>query len=58
MDHFWFIAGSYVTSALVLVGIVAWVVTDGRTVARRLRELDERGIRRRSQAAAGRARPK
>jgi heme exporter protein D len=58
MDHFWFIAGSYAVTAVVLVGIVAWVVTGGRTVARRLRELDERGIRRRSQAAAGRARAK
>ena len=32
MDHFWFIAGSYAVTAVVLVGIVAWVVTGGRTV--------------------------
>jgi heme exporter protein D len=50
MDHFWFIAGAYGVSALVMAALVAWVVLDGRSLARRLKALDARGIRRRSQA--------
>jgi heme exporter protein D len=52
MDHFWFITGAYVISALVMAALVAWVVLDGRSLTRRLRDLEARGIRRRSQAGA------
>ena len=42
--------------ALLLVAMIAHVVWDARRVARRLQALEERGIRRRSAAAAD-ARP-
>ncbi len=50
MDHFWFITGSYLISAIVLLGLVAWVTLDGRSLTKRLRDLEARGIRRRSEA--------
>jgi heme exporter protein D len=50
MDHLWFIALSYLATVVVLVGVVAWLVLDQRALARRIAELDARGIRRRSRA--------
>jgi heme exporter protein D len=46
--HTGFIAAAYLTTAVVLVALVFWIVVDGRTQRRRLADLDARGIRRRS----------
>ena len=48
MSHAGFIAAAYVATALVLAGLVAWIVADGRAQRRRLAELEARGIKRRS----------
>ena len=46
----------YAAVALVLAGLVLWLVADGRDLARQLAALEERGIRRRS-AKSGDAEP-
>ena len=46
--HAGFIAAAYLTTAIVLVGLLLWIVVDGRTQRRRLVDLEARGIRRRS----------
>jgi heme exporter protein D len=43
-----FILAAYLLTAVVLIGLLVWIVLDGRTQRRRLAELDARGIRRRS----------
>jgi heme exporter protein D len=48
VSHAGFIAAAYVATALVLAGLVAWIVADGRAQRRRLAELEARGIKRRS----------
>jgi heme exporter protein D len=52
MDHVFFIVAAYAGVALLLLALIAHVVWDARRVARRLRALEERGIRRRSATAA------
>ena len=52
MDHFWFIAGSYGISGLVMAALVAWVMLDGRSLTRRLKELEAEGIVRRTVVAS------
>ena len=52
MSHWEFILGAYAATALVLVGLVLWLVGDQRAVTRRLTALGARGIRRRSQSEA------
>ena len=46
--HAGFIAAAYVTTVVVLLALIAWIVTDGRIQRRRLVDLEARGIRRRS----------
>ena len=48
MNHAPFIIAAYAVVTIVLVALVAWVLVDGRQVARRLQALEARGIRRRS----------
>ena len=48
MTHAGFIAAAYIATALVLLGLILWVVADGRAQRRRLAELEARGIKRRS----------
>jgi len=48
-NHAGFILASYGLSILVVVGLFAWVVIDGRAQRRRLAELEARGVHRRSQ---------
>jgi heme exporter protein D len=48
MSHAGFIAAAYVATALVLAGLLLWIVADGRAQRRRLADLEARGIRRRS----------
>jgi heme exporter protein D len=46
--HTGFILAAYLATAFVLAAIVGWIVLDGRSLRRRLAELEARGIRRRS----------
>jgi heme exporter protein D len=45
-----FIAAAYLTTAVVLVALIVWVVMDRRVVTRRLAQLEAQGVRRRSAA--------
>jgi heme exporter protein D len=47
-NHGGFIFAAYVVFVAVLVGLVAWIMIDGRALKRRLADLEARGIRRRS----------
>ena len=46
--HAVFIWSSYAVVAVVLVGLIGWLVADGRRLRRRLAELEARGVTRRS----------
>jgi heme exporter protein D len=46
--HAVFIASAYAVALLVVAGLIAWVVADHRMQRRRLRDLEARGIIRRS----------
>lgn len=48
MNHAAFIFAAYAVTIIVLASLVAWIWLDGRTLRRRLAELEARGIRRRS----------
>ncbi len=48
MTHAGFIAAAYLSTALVLAGLILWVVSDGRAQRKRLADLEARGIKRRS----------
>ena len=49
--HAFFIAAAYLITALVMLGLVVRAIVDHRAQARRLAELEARGIGRRSGAA-------
>lgn len=46
--HAAFIIASYAVVAIVMIGLVAWLVLDGRRQQRTLDDLEARGVRRRS----------
>ena len=46
--HAGYIIASYLVTVLALAALVGWIVFDGRTLKRRLAELEARGVRRRS----------
>jgi len=46
--HAGFILAAYLLTAVVLAGLIVWIVIDARTQKRRLAELEAQGIRRRS----------
>ncbi len=48
--HAYFIVASYVVTAAVVAGLVAWVIADFRAQRRALGELEARGVTRRSTA--------
>jgi len=48
-NHAGFILASYGLTILVVAGLFAWVILDGRAQARRLAELEARGVHRRAQ---------
>jgi heme exporter protein D len=52
-----FILGAYGVAALIVTGMVAWVVIDHRRQARALAELEARGVTRRSEQRTGGATP-
>jgi heme exporter protein D len=47
--HAAFIWSAYGVTALVIAGLIAWLAVDGREQSRRLAELAERGVKRRSE---------
>jgi heme exporter protein D len=47
-SHAVFIWSSYGVTAVVLAGLIAWLVLDGRVQERRLADLAARGVKRRS----------
>jgi heme exporter protein D len=51
--HAAYIWASYAVVAIVLAGLAAWLVADGRHQQRLLDELHARGIKRRSGGGAG-----
>jgi heme exporter protein D len=52
-NHAGFIIAAYLAAIVVLVGLVGWVVRDGRALKRQLADLESRGIRRRSAKGGG-----
>ncbi|AWI59215.1 heme exporter protein CcmD [Sinorhizobium fredii] len=53
MSHAAYVIASYVVAFAVAVGLVLWVVGDGRARQRELKALEAAGIRRRSAEAPG-----
>lgn len=49
-DQWHYVLAAYLVAGLVLAGLVAWVLLDGRRRASELAELEARGVRRRSDA--------
>ncbi len=47
-----YILWAYAGVAVLVAGLIAWVVSDARRVARKLKALEERGVRRRSAGPA------
>lgn len=52
--HAAFIVAAYLITAIVVLGLIAWVIADRRAQARALADLDLRGVRRRSESAQAR----
>jgi heme exporter protein D len=52
-NHGGFILAAYLTTVVVLAGLVGWIAFDGRALRRRLADLEARGIRRRSAKGDG-----
>ncbi len=52
-DYFGFIASAYGISVAALVGLGLWVFFDARAQRRALKDLEARGVRRRSSRQAG-----
>lgn len=48
MNHPLYVAAAYGISALVVAGLIAWILIDQRLRKRELAELERRGVRRRS----------
>ena len=48
MTHSGYILAAYLAAALVVGGLVVWVVVDYRTQQRKLQQLEADGVRRRS----------
>lgn len=48
--HTGFVFAAYAITTVVLVGITAWILLDGRRLKQRISELEARGVRRRSAA--------
>ena len=48
--HAGFIVAAYLITAVVVLGLIGWVMADRRAQARALADLDARGVRRRSES--------
>ncbi len=53
MTHAGFILAAYLATALVVGGLVAWIVLDGRAQKRKLADLEAEGIGRRGRGEGG-----
>lgn len=53
MDHPWFVAAAYGISAIVIAGLICWILLDGRARQRDIAALEASGIRRRSARDGG-----
>jgi heme exporter protein D len=52
--HAGFILAAYAASALIVLAVLGWILVDGVSLRRQMRDLEARGIRRRSaRKAAG-----
>lgn len=51
--HAAFIVGSYAAAALIGLALIGWVILDHRAQTRHLRDLEARGVSRRSARQAG-----
>ena len=51
-NHAGFIIAAYLATAIVLAGLISWVLLDGRALRRQLADLEARGVRRRSAKGA------
>ncbi len=49
MTHAGYILAAYLATAVVLAGMIAWVALDLRAQKRKLRRLEDEGLRRRSE---------
>ncbi|MHC1547424.1 heme exporter protein CcmD [Phyllobacterium sp. K27] len=47
-SHTAFVLASYLSAAIALMGLIVWIVLDQRSQLNALRDLEARGIRRRS----------
>ena len=50
-NHIGFIVAAYAAAAVVVAGLIAWVLIDYRALRRTLADLDRRGITRRTAPA-------
>ncbi len=48
MTHTFFVSAAYIISALVIGGMVVWILADQTARKRELAELERRGVKRRS----------
>ncbi|MEX0954276.1 MAG: heme exporter protein CcmD [Rhizobiaceae bacterium] len=51
MTHTFFVSAAYIISAVVIGGLVGWILLDQAARKRELAELEARGVRRRSAEA-------
>ncbi|MDR3470608.1 MAG: heme exporter protein CcmD [Devosia sp.] len=54
-NHAGFILAAYAVFFVAVIGMVLWIVVDGRTLSRQLADLEVRGIRRRSEDRAAKS---
>lgn len=52
-SHTAFVLASYLSAAIALTGLIGWVFLDQRSQRNALRDLEARGVRRRSGAGTG-----
>jgi len=48
MTHTAYVAAAYAVSVLAILGLICWILLDQSTQQRALKELEARGVRRRS----------
>jgi heme exporter protein D len=53
MNHDGFIIAAYLVTLVVLIGLVLWIILDGRAQKRKLADLEARGVKRRSARSTG-----
>lgn len=53
MTHAFFVSAAYIISAVVIGGMVGWILLDQAARKRELAELERRGVRRRSAGGEG-----